>query len=154
GDTSLMLSVRATATWLARTPGECALEVRLRTRAGDPAAIPWDVEDTDTFVEQWRDRFAIRNGRLVAGVDLSLAPWPRGEQTTRGAGPGALIATGRARLARGERHEWHYWMPAYPSTARGGTLERLAAHDAVVAEARRFWRGRLAQGAALATPDS
>src|SRR5215471_202435 len=28
GDTSLLLSVRATATWLAAAPGECALEMR------------------------------------------------------------------------------------------------------------------------------
>jgi hypothetical protein len=154
GDTSLLLSVRATATWLAETPGECVLEVRLRLRADGPAAIPWDVGNTDTFEEQWRDRFAIRNGCLVAGVDAALARAPQGTHTTRGPGPGALIATGRARLARGERQEWHYWMPAYPSTARGEMLERLAAHDAVVGEARRFWRGRLAHGSTLATPDS
>jgi hypothetical protein len=154
GDTSLMLSVRATATWLASQPGECTLEVRLRTRADGPAAIPWDVEDTDTFEERWRDRFAIRNGRLVAGVDPALARTPRGEQTTHGAGPGALIATGTARLTRGGQHVWHYWMPAYPSTARGESLERHAAHDEVVAEARRFWRDRIARGSPLATPDS
>ncbi|HKQ57346.1 MAG TPA: hypothetical protein VJY35_05725, partial [Candidatus Eisenbacteria bacterium] len=64
GDTSLMLSVLATATWLAATPGELDLEMRIRTRADPPVVVPWDAEDTETFEESWRDRFAIRNGRL------------------------------------------------------------------------------------------
>lgn len=155
GDSSLMLSVRATATWLADPPGVCVLEMRVRARADGPANIPWDVEDTDTFEEQWRGRFAIRNGRLVAGVDQELERQPRARQApTRGPGPGALAAIGRARLARGERRQWHYWMPVYPSRARGEQLERLAAHDEVVGEARATWRAWLARTSPLATPDS
>ncbi len=159
GDTSLMLSVQATATWLADEPGECALEVRVRARADEPVVIPWDVENTDTFEEQWRDRFAIRNGRLVAGVDPELPrvpadPRARVMAPTRGPGPGALSATGRARLSRGERHQWHYWMPAYPTTAAGESIERIARHDQVVADARTIWREWLAKGTQLSTPDS
>lgn len=159
GDSSLMLSVRATATWLANEPGECALEVRVRSRADGPANIPWDAADTDTHEEQWRDRFAIRNDRLVAGVDVALArapadPSARLMAPTRGPGPGALAATGVARLSRGERHQWHYWMPAYPTTAPGDGLERIARHDRVVSQARATWRAWLAKASPLATPDS
>ena len=159
GDSSLMLSVLATATWTADAPGELVLEARLRTRADPPNVIPWDAADTDTFAEAWRDRFAIRNGQLVAGVDPTLLRTPadpraRGIAATRGPGPGILGATGRVTLARGEQHRWHYWMPAYPSTAPGPGLERVAGHDAVVGEARATWRGWLARGAALTLPDT
>ena len=159
GDSGLMLSVRATATWLAEAPGECALEVRVRARADAPANIPWDAEDTDTYEEQWRDRFALRNGRLVAGVDPSLARVPADPRArlmapTRGPGPGVLAATGIATLSRGKQHQWHYWMPVYPATAAGKGLERIARHDRVVAEARATWREWLAKGSSLATPDS
>jgi hypothetical protein len=152
-----MLSVRATVIWLAATPGECALEVRVRTRAEGPAAIPWDAEDTNTFDEQWRDHTAMRNGRLVAGVDPALALAPvsaAGGATTYGPGPGILVATGRAHLTQGGRHAWHYWMPAYPSHAGARDLERLADHDRVAGEARATWRERLSQASPLATPDS
>lgn len=159
GDTSLMLSVQATATWLAESPGECALEVRVRARADDPAAIPWDAEDTDSYEEHWRDRFAVRNGRIVAGIDPTVAiaadaPRPGRAALTRGPGPGALIATGRATLTRGGRKRWHFWMPAYPSTAPGPGLERNAGHARAVSEARDTWHHRLAQGSPLATSDS
>ena len=159
GDSNLMLSVRATATWIAREPGECVLEVRLRSRPDGPANIPWDAEDTDTHEEQWRDRFAIRNGRLVAGVEATLERAPADPRSrliapARGPGPGALAATGRARLARGEQSKWHYWMPAFPVDAPGAGLERIARHDPLVAEARDAWRGWLERGTQLATPDS
>lgn len=158
GDSSLMLSVRATATWLADPPGECVLEMRVRARADDPIHVPWDVEDTDTFDEQWRGRFAIRNGLLVAGVDPALERQPadaRARQApTRGPGPGALSAVGRARLARGEQRQWHYWMPVYPSRAKGEGLERLAGHDEVVGEVRATWRAWLDRTSPLVTPDS
>jgi hypothetical protein len=159
GDTSLMLSVLATATWLGETRGECALEVRVRARAEDPAAIPWDAEDTDSYEEYWRERFAVRNGRIVAGIDPTVtiapdAPRPGRAALTRGPGPGALVATARVNLARGERRSWHFWMPAYPSSAPGPGLERIAAHARVVSEARDTWRHRLAQGSPLTTSDS
>ncbi len=159
GDTSLMLSVEATATWLAEVPGECALEARVRARAEDPAVIPWDAEDTDSYEESWRERFAVRNGHIVAGIDPTMtiapeAPRPARAALTRGPGPGALVATGRATLARGAQKRWHFWMPAYPSVAPGPGLERNADHARVVAEARDTWRRWLAQGTRLATPDS
>jgi hypothetical protein len=159
GDTSLMLSVLATATWLAEAPGECALEVRVRARADDPAAIPWDADDTDSYEECWRDRFAVRNGRIVAGIDPTVtiapeAPRPARPALTRGPGPGALVATARAHLAPGERRSWHFWMPAYPSDAPGPGLERIAGHARVVSEARDTWRHWLAQGSPLTTSDS
>lgn len=159
GDTSLMLSVLATATWLADAPGACALEVRVRARADAPVSIPWDAEDTDSYEECWRDRFAVRNGRIVAGIDPTVtvapdAPRPRSAATTIGAGPGALVATGHASLARGERKLWHFWMPAYPSSQPGPGLERLADHGRIVSEARDTWRHWLAQGSPLATGDS
>ena len=158
GDSSLMLSVEATATWLDPAPGECALEVRVRARADSPANLPWDVEDTDTYQEFWRDRCAIRNGRIVAGIDPTMrvaqdAPRPGHPALTRGAGAGLLSATGRERLARGQQKRWHFWLPAYPTTAPGPGLERIAAHARVVADARDAWRGRLAEGARFATPD-
>jgi hypothetical protein len=159
GDTSLMLSVLATATWLADAPGECALEVRVRARADAPASVPWDAEDTNSYEEYWRDRFAVRNGRIVAGIDPTVSPSPEAPRVghaaiTLGAGPGALAATGRASLARGERKLWHFWMPAYPSGQPGPGLERLANHGRIVSEARTAWRNWLAQGSPLTTRDS
>lgn len=159
GDTSLLLSVRATATWLADLPGEVEVESRLRTRADPPAPIPWDAEDADTFVEHWQGRFALRNGRLVAGVDPTLErvpadPRARGIAPTRGPGPGILAATGRARLARGEQRRWHWWMPVYPTTVPGAGIERFAGHDRIAGETRAAWRRLLGQGAAFTTPDS
>ena len=159
GDTSLLLSVRATATGLADAPRECVLEMRVRTRADGPAVIPWDAEDTYTHEELWRGRFAIRNRRLVAGVDPTLLvapadPRARLAAPTHGPGPGALIATGRATLTRGAQRHWDFWMPVYPTTAGGAGLERLARHERVVAEARSAWREWLARSAPLSTPDS
>jgi hypothetical protein len=45
-------------------------------------------------------------------------------------------------------------MPIYPIPASGRGIERRAGHDAVVGEARAYWRQRLEEGARLATPDS
>src|SRR5262245_45557475 len=108
GDSSLMLSVLATLVRTAATAGECALTVRLRTRADGPAAVPWDAADREVYQEWWRDRFAVRNGRVVAGIDPTMmisrdAPRPGRPAESRGPGPGALVATGRVPLGPGER---------------------------------------------------
>jgi hypothetical protein len=159
GDTSLLLSVRATVTGRSDVPRECVLEMRVRTRAEGPTVTPWDAEDTDSHEEQWRGHFAIRNQRLVAGVDPSLTVTPAGRGAwpsapTRGPGPGVLVATGRIVLARGAQHHWDFWMPVYPTSAAGAGLDRLAHHERVVAEARATWREWLSRSAPLATPDS
>jgi hypothetical protein len=159
GDSNLMLSVLATCIRTDPSSGDCALEVRVRARPEGPVAIPWDAEDTDVYQEWWRDRFAMRNGRLVAGIDPTItiardAPRPGRAAETHGAGPGALFAIARAHLGRGERRSWHFWMPVYPSAAPGAALERIADHGRVVSDARRTWRAWLAKGASLTTPDS
>jgi hypothetical protein len=156
GDSSLLLSVEVTATRLDEAPGECVLEARLRTRADPPSFVPWDAEDSDHHDERWAGHFAMRNGLLAAAVDpaLTLAPAGGAEALTDGAGPGALVATARARLSHGEQRRWHFWMPAYPTRVTGAGLDRLAAHDRVVSDARTAWRGWLARAATLSTPDS
>src|SRR5262245_3752788 len=108
GDSSLLLSVEATVLWLAPTPAECWLEARMRTRADPPAVVPWDAEDTDRHEERWSGRFAFRNGLLAAGVDPTLTATTAREAATltRGPGPGALIAFGRARLRTNEHKTW------------------------------------------------
>ncbi|MBI3540061.1 MAG: hypothetical protein HY076_07290 [Candidatus Eisenbacteria bacterium] len=156
GDTSLLVSIEAIVTWRDAVPGASTLEARLATRADPPAVIPWDAEDTDRHEERWNGRFAYRNGLLVAGVDPTLTLTPAGGAATltRGAGPGALAAIGRATLARGETRRWHYWMPVYPTRVAGVGIERLAGHARVAHDARAAWRDWLAHAAPLATPDS
>jgi len=170
GDTSLLLSVRATAEWRGAAPGEAALEVRLRAVPDGPHCVPWDAPDDSVFAEWWQGREALRNGRIVAVVDRAAtlpgdAPTPSRPATTTGYGAGALVARCAARLRPGERRHWDFLLPLYPvARGRAGALEGLApappgalaglAHERAVAESRRYWRHWLAQAAAFETPDT
>ena len=158
GDTSLLLSVRASAEWLGAAPGETSFEVRVRARPDGPGIVPWDVPAETAFVEAWSKRAALRNGRVVAVVDrdatfLPGAPTLQRPALTRGPGPGALVARCTARLARGEQRHWDFLLPAYPVAADERALAR-ASHERIASASRRFWRGWLARAARLETPDT
>jgi hypothetical protein len=158
GDTSLVLSVRATATWLAREPGRLMLEARLSTQPAGPHAVPWDAPAESVHVEAWRDREAVRDGHTVAlvvgdAVRDAAGPTAARPARTAGDGPGALIARCTARLARGERRHWDFLVPLYPVPAGGSALARVS-HEHVAAAARRFWRGQLAAAATFEIPDT
>jgi hypothetical protein len=158
GDTSLLLSVRATAEWLSAEPGEAGVEVRVRARPAGPGFVPWDAPRDTAFTEAWRDRSALRNGRIVAVLDrtAALPPDPPDAQRpahSHGSGPGALVALCSAHLARGERHAWDFLVPAYPVAPGERALGR-ASHERIASASRRFWRDWLTRAATLETPDS
>ncbi len=158
GDTSLLLSVRATAEWLGAAPGEASFEVRVRARPAGPGAAPWDAPGDTAFTEAWSGRAALRNGRVVAVVDRAVAlppdaPTVQRPARTSGPGPGALVARCAARLAPGERRHWDFLVPAYPVAPRGRALEQ-ASHERIVSASRRFWRDWLARATTLETPDT
>jgi hypothetical protein len=159
GDTSLVLSVRATAEWLGSAAGEVVLEARVRTTPDGPHFVPWDVPDDTVFVEAWRGRAAVRNGRIVAVADRRATRPPGAPTAGRparaaGTGPGALVARCSARLTPGERRHWDFLLPLYPvAPALRGVVEG-SAHEAVASEARHFWRAWLARAADFETPDT
>ena len=159
GDTSLVLSVRATAEWHGATSGEVVLEARVRTTPDGPHVVPWDAPDDTAFVEAWQGRAAVRNGHIVAVVDRGAtrpleAPTASRPSRTTGAGAGALVARCSARLSPGERRHWDFLLPLYPvAPALRGAVEG-SAHELVASESRRFWRGWLARAADFETPDT
>jgi hypothetical protein len=158
GDTSLVVSVRATVTRIAAGTGEFTFEARLRGRPEGPSALPWDASLATVHEESWQDRGAYQDGRLIAVVD-DAASIPPGSPTrakparTEGNGPGALRAVCKANLARGDSREWHFVMPAYPVDLAARDL-RAARHDDVVARARGAWRGWLGEAVGFETPDT
>jgi hypothetical protein len=158
GDTSLLLSVRATAVWQAAAPGDVVLEVRVRARPDGPHFVPWDAPADTVFEESWRGREALRNGRLVAAVDPAAvrppdAPTPQRPATATGPGPGALVARCSARLAPGGRRHWDFLVPLYPVAGAQRQTVTRAGHERVVSESRRHWRRWLSGMAAFETPD-
>ncbi len=160
GDTSLVLSVRVTSSVRGRDPVEMALEARLRGRPDGPGFVPWDADDDDGFDEAWDGTLAIRNDRVVAGVDPAadrgdVPPSVLHPAHTVGFGAGALAVRCRARLVPGAHPSWTFWMPAYPiPSAPAQRLERSLRHDRVAAQARAGWREWLERAARLATPDA
>jgi len=159
GDTGLVLSVRATVTWRDAAPGTAGLVLRVRSAPGGPHVVPWDAPDATAHEEWWLGRAAVRDGRVVALLDPERV-LPQGAPTmyrhgrATGDGPGSLRATCEAQLSRGQSRAWEFLVPLYPfAQGPGGSLERVS-HAGVVAEARRFWRDRLARAAALETPDT
>ena len=160
GDSSLVLSVRVTATARLSEPVEMALEARLRGRPEGPGFVPWDADDDDGFDEAWDGTLAIRNDRVVAGIDAGadrgdVPPSVLHPAHTVGFGPGALAARCRARLLPGAHSSWTFWMPAYPlPSGPAQKLERSLRHDRVAAAARTGWRDWLGRAARLETPDA
>ena len=159
GDSSLVLSVQATATWLGPSPGEVVIEARIAGVPDSPHFVPWDATESTRYDEAWNGTAAVRNGRLVAVVDEAAtlagdAPYPSRPAHTDGPGPGALRARCSARLARGEHRSFHFWMPLYPTALDPRRLEDDAAHERVAPRARRMWSEYLARAARLQTPDS
>jgi hypothetical protein len=160
GDSSLMLSVRVTATARLAEPVEIALECRVRARPEGPGFVPWDADDDDGFDEAWDGTLAIRNDRVVAGVAAEadrgdVPPSVLHPAHTAGFGPGLLAARCRARLVPGSHVSWTFWMPAYPlPSATAQKLERSLRHDRIVAVARGRWRDWLGRTARLETPDA
>ena len=160
GDSSLVLSVRVTATARRSEPVEMALEARVRGRPDGPGFVPWDADDDDGFDEAWDGTLAIRNDRVVAGIDAvadrgDVPPSVLHPAHTAGFGAGALAARCRARLVPGAHPSWTFWVPAY--TIPLGTaqkLERSLRHDRVAATARSGWRDWLGRAARLETPEA
>ncbi len=159
GDTSLVLSVRATAEWRGAAAGEVVLEARVRATPDGPTIVPWDAPDDTAFVEAWRGRAAVRNGRIVAVVDRAAtrpqdAPTAGRPSRTTGTGAGTLVARCSARLSPGQRRHWDFLLPLYPvAPALRGAVEGNA-HERVASESRRFWRNWLARAADFETPDT
>ena len=159
GDSSLMLSVRVTASARTAEPVEMALEARVRGRPDGPGFVPWDAGDDDGFDEAWDGTLAIRNDRVVAAVDAAadrgdVPPSVLHPAHTAGFGPGALAARCQARLVPGTHATWTFWMPAYPlPSGTAQKLERSVRHERVAARARERWRDWLAKSASLETPD-
>lgn len=160
GDSSLILSVRVVATARVAEPVEMALECRVRARPEGPGFVPWDADDDDGFDEAWDGTLAIRNDRVVAGVDAGadrgdVPPSVLHPAHTAGFGPGALVARCRARLVPGSHPSWTFWMPAYPlPSGTAQKLERSLRHDRIAAAARARWRDWLGKSAHLETPDA
>jgi hypothetical protein len=158
GDSSLVLSVRATAEWSGVAPGEVVLEARVGTLPRGPHFVPWDAARDTVFAEAWDGRAAVRNGRVVALVDRAVvlppgAPSRSHPARTTGTGPGALVARCAARLATGQRRHWDFVVPLYPVASPARALGSIP-HDEVTAAARRFWRGQFARAATFETPDT
>ena len=160
GDTSLVLSVRATAVRTAADSGTTELELRVRARADGPGFPPWDAPQVTAYDEAWIGVGAIRNGRLVAGIDpagvyAADAPAIDRPAHTEGPGPGALHAVFRAALAAGGARSWDFWMPVYPvMPSQGRLLAKDAKHDRVAALGRVAWRDWLQHAAWLKTTDA
>src|SRR5258706_2486632 len=68
GNSSLVLTVRVTASARVAEPVEMALEARLRGRPDGPGFVPWDADDDDGFDEAWDGTLAIRNDRVMPGA--------------------------------------------------------------------------------------
>ncbi len=158
GDTSLVLSVRATATRLAPGSGPVLLEARFATRPDGPHAVPWDAPAESVHVEAWHGREAVRDGRTVARVDRAAVRDAAGPTAARpartvGDGPGALTVRCTARLDRGGKRHWDFAVPLYP-VPPGEAAFAPVRHQRIVADARRFWRTQLGTATALSTPDS
>lgn len=82
GDTSLVLSVRAVAECIGRTPEDVVLECGVRSLPSGPHVVCWDAPERWVFDEAWRGHQALRNGRVVAVLDRDAAiasesPTPR-----------------------------------------------------------------------------
>ncbi len=159
GDTSLVLSVRATVTRTAAGTGAFAFEARVRGRPEGPYADPWDAKIPRITDEGWQKHGAYRADRLVAVVD-DAAGVPAGEpsrgdpQPVEGDSAGALRAVCRATLARGEPRHWDFAMPAYPVDADAADLRKAVDHEAILVRARRAWRGWIADAVDFETPDT
>jgi hypothetical protein len=158
GDTSLVVSVRATVTRLAAGTGEFAFEARLRDHPDGPHAVPWDATARAEDRAGWQSHGAFRGDRLVAIVDdgasMPSGSPARSNPKALGDSAGAMRVICRATLARGAAREWHFAMPAYPIDASAGDLRKRVDHDDVVARARRAWRGWIGDAVHLETPDS
>ena len=159
GETSLVLSVRATAQWRGAEAGEVVLEARVRAAPDGPHIIPWDAPDDTSFVEAWSGRTAVRNGRIVAVVDRGATRPPESPTAERpsratGSGVGALVARCSARLSPGGRCHWDFQLPLYPVAPALRGVVAGTAHESVASDSRRFWRGWLARATGLETPDT
>ena len=159
GDTSLVVSVRATVTRTAPGTGEFSFEAHVRDRPEGPHAEFWDADPSPGREQGWQDHGAWCNGRLVALVD-DAASIPSGaptrtKPTTTDAGdsPG-LVATCHATLARGEPRTWEFSMPAYPIDLDAKKLRSAIKHDDIAARARSAWRGWLSDAVQFETPDT
>jgi hypothetical protein len=159
GDTSLVLSVRATLTRTAAGTGEVRFEARVRDRPDGPHWTPWDAVTPPEHDAGWQKHGAFFDGRLVAAVDDAAnipAGAPSRAKPTRVESDTAvaLRAVCRATLARGESRAWHFVMPAHPVDADAADLRKAVDHEAIVSLARRAWRGWLDEAVQLATPDT
>lgn len=159
GDTSLVLSVRATVTRTAAGTGGFAFEARVRHAPDGPHWIPWDAAIARAHDQGWHRHGVYCDGLLVAALDdaanvPSGAPSRSGPQRVEADSAGVLRAVCRATLARGESREWHFVLPAYPVDADAGDLRKAVRHDEVVTRARRAWRGWIGDAVELATPDT
>jgi hypothetical protein len=160
GDSGLVLSVRVTAAARIAETVELSLEARVRGRPEGPGFVPWDADDDDGFDEAWDGTLALRNDRVVAGVDAEadrgdVPPSVLHPAHTAGFGPGALAARFRARLVPGAHPSWTFWMPAYPiPSGTAQKLERRLRHERVASAARAAWRDWLGRAARLETPDA
>jgi hypothetical protein len=159
GDTSLVLSVRATVTRTAAGTGEFGFEARVRGRPDGPHWTPWDAVMPRERDEGWQKHGAWCDGRLVATVDhaASIPPGAPSRTKPRRVGSdsaGVLRAVCRATLARGESRAWHFVMPAHPVDADPADLRKAVDHEAIVERVRRAWRGWIGEAVQLATPDT
>ena len=159
GDTSLVLSVRATVTRTAAGTGGFAFEAHVRRTPDGPHWIPWDAAVARAHDHGWQKHGAYFDGLLVAALDgaasvASGSPSRAQPRRAHADSAAALRAVCRATLARGQSREWQFVMPAYPLDVDAGELRNAADHDDVVTRARRAWRGWIGDAVALATPDT
>ena len=160
GDSSLVLSIRVSASTRLPQAVEVSIEARVRGRPEGPGCVPWDAADDDGFDEAWDGTLAIRNDGVVAGVDAAadrgdVPPSVLHPAHTSGFGPGALAVRCHARLVPGQHPSWTFWMPAYPIPLNvAQKIDRSLEHERVVAAARLAWRGWLERATRLETPDA
>ncbi|HEY6866365.1 MAG TPA: hypothetical protein VI792_03855 [Candidatus Eisenbacteria bacterium] len=160
GDSSLVLSVRVTASTRLPQAVEVSIEARVRGRPEGPGFVPWDAADDDGFDEAWDGMLAIRNDDVVAGVDPDadrgdVPPSVLHPAHVDGFGPGSLAVRCRARLVPGQHPTWTFWMPAYPvPLAVAQRIDRSLDHGRIVSAARLAWRDWLGRATRLETPDA
>lgn len=160
GDSSLLLAVRVTLEWAGADSGTVSLEARIAAEPAGPHALPPDAPDVASYDDAWDGTLALRNGRVVAGLDAAaareaLAPDQAHPAHTDGPGPGALRVLCEARLAAHEQKSFDFWMPLYPlERGLAARIARDADPERAAAIARSSWRERLGHAAVFDSPDS
>jgi hypothetical protein len=160
GDSSLVLVVRVTTTWLDHAPGLSVLEARVVVRAEGPSFTPWDIAPETSFVEAWSGDRALRNGRAVAVFASgrggeSVSPTVSKPATTTERAGSLLIAHYRTQCSLHTHDVREFVIPAYPVAPEiAAAVAKQLSFDRAAAISRAAWRGLLARGATFATPDS